>query len=347
MSAHQNSFNLNLKHRLPIRSSDGSEHKKARFHSLLVVLLVPLLTNCGTLPGPGPTPEQIAWRSKGVEIRTFKTEDDKELAYVVHRPEEHNPRGAAFIYLHGIESHSGWFDVAAEQLAARGYPVYSLDRRGSGLNRENRGYISGHVEKGISLVEDIRQAVELARASGTINEIYLIGLSWGGKYVMAYDATYPDAVDGMILVTPGMKPSVDLSMIEKTAVMIDSIFSRTRQHRIPIEAEMFTTTPEHLQYIKNDPLKLHTASAAFLMQSRSMDKLVKKMDDGKHPPMLVILAGKDQIIDNEATRKLVTRDPSRHVTVVEYPDQTHSIQLDAPVRLADEIVGWIKTLPDR
>ena len=347
MDAHQKGYNLNVKHSLYGSRSDGPEQKNARVRLWPVVLIVPLLTNCGTLPGPGPTSEQIAWRSRGMEIRTFQTEDDKELAYVVHRTEEKNARSAAFIYLHGIESHSGWFDVAAEQLAARGYPVYSLDRRGSGLNRENRGYISGHVEKGISLVEDIRQAVELARTSGTINEIYLIGLSWGGKYVMAYDATYPDAVDGMILVTPGMKPCVDLSAIEKVAVMIDSIFSRTRQHRIPIEPEMFTATPEHLQYIKNDPLKLHTASAAFLMQSRSMDKLVKKMDDTKRPPMLVILAGKDRIIDNDATRKLVTRDPARLVTVVEYPDQTHSIQLDAPERLADEIVGWIETLPDR
>jgi alpha-beta hydrolase superfamily lysophospholipase len=347
MSAHQKGFGLNLKHRPHSRRADGPEPRKVWLRSLLAVLVVPLLTNCGTLPGPGPTSEQIAWRSRGVEIRTFKTEDDKELAYVVHRPEEYNARGAAFIYLHGIESHSGWFDVAAELLAARGYPVYSLDRRGSGLNRENRGYISGHVEKGIRLVDDIRQAVERARASGTINEIYLIGLSWGGKYVMAYDAAYPDAVDGMILITPGMKPSVDLSMSEKIAVMIDSVFSRTRQHRIPIEPEMFTTTPEHLDYIKNDPLKLHTASAAFLMQSRSMDKLVAKMDDIKRPPMLVFLAGKDRIIDNEATRKLVTRDPARRVTVIDYPDQTHSIQLDAPERLVADIVDWVETLPDR
>lgn len=317
----------------------------SRINVLLIALFSPLLCQCGSVPGPGPTPEQIAQRSKGLEVETFETYDGEELAYVVHRPRRLNPHRAAFIYLHGIESHSGWFDLAAEQLADRGYPVFSLDRRGSGLNRENRGYISGHVDRGTDLVEDVHRAVEITRSSGRFDEIYLIGLSWGGKYVMAYDATYPNDVNGMVLITPGMKPKVDLSLIEKLGVITDSVFAPTRQHPTPIEPEMFTTDPEHLQYIKDDPLKLNTASAAFFMQSTRMDRLVAKKDDARHPPMLVFLAGKDRIIDNEATRELVTRDPRRSVKIIDYPDQTHSIQLDAPERMTRDIVLWIDSLP--
>ena len=310
-------------------------------------LVVVFLSHCGSMPGPGPTASQIAQRTRGVEVGTFTTRDKRELAYVVHRPGRLDPRRAAFIYLHGIESHSGWFDEAAERIAARGHPVFSIDRRGSGINRENRGYVSGHVERGTSLVEDIHDAVGIAKASGRIDEIYLIGLSWGGKYAMAYDAIHPDEVDGMILVTPGMKPKVDLTLFEKAAVFTDVVFAPKRQHRIPIEPEMFTTDPEQLGLIRNDPLKLHTASAGFMWQSLRMDKMVERMDDGKHPPMLVFLAGKDRIIDNQATREFVTRNPNRSVKIIEYPDQTHSIQLDAPDRLARDIVRWIDTLPDQ
>ena len=98
-----------------------------------------------------------------------------------------NSRRAAFVYLHGIESHSGWFDLAAEQLADRGYPVFSLDRRGSGLNRENRGYISGHIDDQSTLVDDVHRAVEITKSAGKFSEIYLIGLSCRGKYAMPYD----------------------------------------------------------------------------------------------------------------------------------------------------------------
>jgi alpha-beta hydrolase superfamily lysophospholipase len=305
------------------------------------------LTHCGSAPGPGPSADDIARRTRGVEIKTFRSDDGKDLACVIHRPRRPDPRRAAFIYLHGIESHSGWFDKAARQIAGRGFPVVCLDRRGSGINRENRGHVSGHVERGFSLVEDIHRAVGIARASGKVDEIYLIGLSWGGKYAMAYDAIHPDEVDGMILITPGMKPKVDLKPLEKAAVFTDVVFAPKRQHRIPIEPEMFTTDPQQLAYIKNDPLKLHTASAGFMWQSLKMDKLVEREDDGKHPPMLVFLAGKDRIIDNEATRELVTRNPNRQVKIIEYPDQTHSIQLDAPDRLARDIIRWIDTLPDQ
>jgi acylglycerol lipase len=311
------------------------------------ILVTGFLSHCGSMPGPGPTAGEISQRTRGVEVRTFRTQDKRELAYVVHRPSRPDPRRAAFIYLHGIESHSGWFDDAAERIAARGYPVFSIDRRGSGINRENRGYVSGHVERGTRLVEDIHQAVGIAKASGKVDEIYLIGLSWGGKYAMAYDAIHPDEVDGMILITPGMKPKVDLTPIEKAAVFTDVVLVPKRQHRIPIDPEMFTSNPEQLRLIRNDPLKLHTASAGFMWQSLRMDRLVEKMDDGKHPPMLVFLAGKDRIIDNQATRSFVTRNPNRTVKIIEYPDQTHSIQLDAPDRLARDIVRWIDTLPDQ
>ena len=269
-----------------------------------------LLCQCGSPPGPGPTPEQISRRTKGVEVATFKTNDGRELAYVLHRAKRMNASRSAFIYVHGIESHSGWFDHAAERLAARGYPVFSLDRRGSGINQRNRGFIPGHVERGTDLVDDIHRAVELLRGSGRIDHVYLIGLSWGGKYVMGFDATYPDVVDGMVLVTPGMKPKVDLRASEKLAVFTDIIFAPERQHRIPIEPEMFTTTPAKLDYIKNDPLRLKTVSAGFLLQSIRIDKLVERRDDGKHPPMLVFLAGRDRIIDNAATREVLTRDPA-------------------------------------
>jgi acylglycerol lipase len=320
--------------------------QKTKFLPLLLGIVCPILTHCGSVPKPGPSSDDIARRTRSVEVKTFRSADGKELACVIHRPQRPHPRRAAFIYLHGIESHSGWFDDAAKRIAARGFPVVCLDRRGSGINRENRGFISGHVERGTSLVEDIHQAVGIARASGKVDEIYLIGLSWGGKYAMAYDALHPDEVDGMILITPGMRPKVDLKPLEKAAVFTDVLFAPKLQHRIPIEPEMFTADPQQLAFIKNDPLKLHTASAGFMWQSLAMDRLVSKTDDGKHPPMLVLLAGKDRIIDNAATREFVTRDPKRNVTVIEYPEQTHSIQLDAPELLARDVLRWVSALPD-
>lgn len=324
----------------------SKSHQTKRFRDgLLTCLLLLLLCHCGAPPGPGPSPEQISERLGGLEVGTFTGSDGKELGYVVHRARRLNPRRAAFVYLHGIESHSGWFDLAAEQLARRGYPVFSIDRRGSGINREHRDFTSGHVESGVRLVDDVDRAVQAVRDSGKFHEVHLIGLSWGGKYVMAYDAAYPNRIDGMVLITPGMKPKVDLTAPQKAAVFVDMIFAPERQHPVPIKTEMFTTQPEQLAYIRNDPLRLHAVSAAFLRQSIRMDRMVERKEDREYPPLLLFLAGRDRIIDNDATRRLVTRDPGRAVKIIEYPEQTHSIQLDAPDRLARDIIRWIDALP--
>lgn len=274
---------------------------------------------------------------------TFLAADGTELGYVVHRPPNGSVKDTAFLYLHGIESHAGWFAEAARLLSADGYPVYSIERRGSGINRENRGCPSGHVPRGVDLLEDLHRAVRNARLHSGARGLYLIGLSWGGKYAMAYDVRHPGEVDGLILITPGIKPKVDVGICEKLAILRDAIFAPERPHKIPIQPEMFTTTPRLLDFIKNDPLRLRTVSAAFLWQSRGMDRLLDRRGSTPHAPVLIFLAGNDRIIDNDATRRFLARYRDHDLRIIDYPDQTHSIQLDAPERLVRDIIAWVES----
>ena len=43
------------------------------------------------------------------------------------------------IFLHGIQSHGGWYPRSCSKVAAAGYEVFFLERRGCGLNSEARG----------------------------------------------------------------------------------------------------------------------------------------------------------------------------------------------------------------
>jgi len=275
------------------------------------------------------------------EIRTFLAPDGKGLAYVAHAPEREAADGTIFLYLHGIESHAGWFRDAAELLRQAGHFVYCLDRRGSGLNRENRGHPSGHVPRGVDLLDDLHAWIDHLRARHPRRRLILTGLSWGGKYALVYDLVHPGLIDGLVLITPGLKPKVGLGFGETLAVLRDLLVSPARQHRIPIQPEMFTATPRHLDFIRHDPLRLHTVSARFLWQSRRLDWRLKRAQENGHAPVLLFLAGKDRIIDNEATRRVFARRSGREVKILEYPDQTHSIQLDAPDRLTRDILAWV------
>ena len=51
-----------------------------------------------------------------------------------------SPTRAVILYLHGIQSHGGWFEGSASRLAQAGLAVLLPDRRGSGRNQIARGH---------------------------------------------------------------------------------------------------------------------------------------------------------------------------------------------------------------
>ena len=50
---------------------------------------------------------------------------------------------AEVVFIHGIQSHAGWYTHSSAQLSRAGYSVSFLDRRGSGMNEQDRGDAPG------------------------------------------------------------------------------------------------------------------------------------------------------------------------------------------------------------
>lgn len=310
-----------------------------------LLLLVPVAA-C-TLPGSvalDPTVEPVAYYTPGPEGSSareveYVTADGSRLGFMEYRAPE--SRGA-LVYLHGIESHAGWFAAAAEALCASGFDVYCLDRRGSGINRENRGFISGHVDRYEILLEDIETVVRDLRSR--YERLYMIGLSWGGKLALSYSLTHPGELDGLVLITPGLVARVRPGLLDLAGIFCCAFPFPTVQFETPIEPEMFTTTPEYLEILRRDPLRLTHASARFYYQSLRLDHLVDDLIEENRCPIELFLAGKDRIIDNEAVVDLLRRGAGGPLEVVLYEDQTHSVQFDATEPLVRDIVTWIEAV---
>lgn len=274
---------------------------------------------------------------------TFRMSDGMDLGCVVHEPL--TPRHTGIVYVHGIESHAAWFDAVAGLLADDGYPVCCMDRRGSGINRENRGHASGDVPADVDLLDDLHMVLRGFRAAHPrLKAVVLIGLSWGGKYAYAYAVRHAREVAGLVLLTPAIKPKVDLGWGEKVSVLLEQRWSPATYHRVPIHAAMFTDTPHHQEWIRNDPLRLRSVTARFLWQSRRLDRMIARAPRLEGLPVLAVLAGRDRIIDNPATRRFLTTAVRPPPVILDYGDQTHSIQLDAPERLVRDLTGWLEPL---
>ena len=77
--------------------------------------------------GSGPVNQRYASSAQPLDIldttareATFLADDGKELGYVHYKASGASSE-VALVYLHGIESHAGWFKMASERLQARGF----------------------------------------------------------------------------------------------------------------------------------------------------------------------------------------------------------------------------------
>ena len=311
---------------------------------ILLLLLCPLQAACqqsDRVPTATQAPPQatqyVLEPSLAGEEREFLTADGSTLDYIAY-----TAPGAdtALVYLHGIESHAGWFAQAATLLQARGYDVFCLDRRGSGINRENRGFVSGHVDQYQVLFDDIHTFIAPLRER--YQRVILTGLSWGGKLATAHALAYPDDADALILITPGLSALVDVSLPTKLKVLLFAQIAPKSEIASPIAPEMFTTTPRYLDYIENDPLRLTHATARFYWQSSRLDRYIDANITRLDKPVLLFLAGHDRIIDNAGVLELLQRASLPQFEVIDYPDQTHSVQFDDPATLVQDMDHWLR-----
>lgn len=272
-------------------------------------------------------------------IRTFRASDGARLRY---QSFEHEHPEAVLVYLHGIESHGGWFHLCAAELRRRAMTVHLLDRRGSGLNRADAGFPDGHAGSFRILVDDVLAFAATLPRPGP--PIHLIGLSWGGKLAVASALARPGFFRSLILVTPGLRARVDLPLRDKLRVALGVAFRPRLPVAIPIEAEMFTRTPEPLAAIRSDPLRLHRATARFFLESRRLDRHIDRHIGDLALPILLVLADREEIIDNAGVLALLKR-ARAPLTLREYGGLGHSVQFEAPDRLAEDIAAHVRSLP--
>ncbi len=274
------------------------------------------------LASPRPLPEDR--RPQRVILRL---PDGYETGVYIHQSAETTGR-LPVLYLHGIQSHPGWFFGSGAYLAERGYPVFQVTRRGSGAGEDDRG----HAESPAQLLDDIDASCRFITARTGCGMVHLLGVSWGGKLLAAYAcrrATSRRTIASLTLVAPGIAPQVDVSAVTKLKIAVSLLIQPRRMFDIPLnDAEMFTDNEPMCEYLRRDPYRLYCATARFLYVSRRLDGMLRRCRSGSLTvPAALILALRDRIIDNPATRAAVERLTAGAATVREF-DGDHTLEFE-------------------
>lgn len=268
-------------------------------------------------------------------IETFTASDGYVLHYRHYLPATRQ-RGQ-IVAIHGIQSHGGWYSASCQYLARVGWEIFFLDRRGSGLNELHRGDTPSYRR----LLADLDEFL----SAHCPKPPFLLAISWGGKLAVALEHLLPGSTAGLLLLTPGFCPRVRPSLWERLAIAGSWLFAPTTRFTLPLdEPGLFTLNPPWMEFIRNDPLGLRKATARFLVESRRLDRLMLKAHRTIRVPVLLLLAGRDRIIQNEPTREFVELFPTYDCRILEYPEASHTLEFEPdPLPIFRDIERWLET----
>jgi alpha-beta hydrolase superfamily lysophospholipase len=242
------------------------------------------------------------------------------------------------VFLHGITSHSGWYDGSSAHLAGHDIEVHFLDRRGSGLNADQ----PGDIDRWTTWIDDVAAYLEQL---GRTLPVALCGISWGGKLAAAVARRHPGLVAALGLICPGLYSPHEPGVLKRAALRAPAParFRERRRLGIPLDRPaLFTDNREARKFIAEDPLSLRQVTWRFASEDRQLTHYARQAAPYLHMPMLLMLAGRDRIVDNRRTRAFFHRTGAENRTLIEYPHAAHTLEFEPdPRRYFDDLTDWI------
>lgn len=231
------------------------------------------------------------------------------------------------LYLHGIQSHGGWFEWSASILARSGYTVILPDRRGSGLNDTARGDTPSWQR----WIDDLDEIANWAAAEFHATRFDLVGVSWGGKPAVMWAVSNPDRVRRLLLIAPGLFPAVDVGWRARFQIGRALLTDPGREFPIPLnDPALFTDNPAGRRFIADDPLKLTHATARFFWNSRQLDRRLSRLcPNDVRAEIMLLLAERERIIHNALTDKWANRITAGRVVTRTLTGTAHTIEFEA------------------
>jgi len=276
-------------------------------------------------------------------IASYRTSDGYEIKYRHWSAQSEQPRGYV-VALHGIQSHSGWYDFSCSKMAHAGYEVAFLDRRGSGLNSRQRGDAL-HVDR---LINDVAQFINQQRYQRDPQApLILLAVSWGGKLAATVTARHPQLVDALALLDPGICARIEPTRWQLLQLKLAELSGITaRRVDIPLtDPALFTQSKEWQKFITNDPFRLHDVTIQFLLANRQLDEEVKRSAEQISCPTLLLLAGQDRIIDNLATENYFQRLAAEQKKCITFPNAAHTLEFEENRKeIFTTLINWLDSL---
>lgn len=191
---------------------------------------------------------------------TFNNKSGLKIFTRTWLPEE-GTRGVIVI-VHGLNSHSGYYQWVADQFITLNYAVYALDLEGRGQSEGERFYVQSVYD----YVNEVDQLVDTAKAAHQGLPVFVLGHSAGGVVSCLYALEHQEKINGLICESFAYQvPAPDFAL----AILKGLSHIAPHLHTIKLKNEDFSRDAAVVEAMNNDPLIAHESQP-----SKTMEQLV-------------------------------------------------------------------------
>lgn len=260
------------------------------------------------------------------KIIKFKASDGEFIHIRWWRPKKVK---GTIIVLHGMGDHSGWYNEFIDHFHLKGYEVYAMDRRGSGLNPSNKGDVIDYRV----WERDIKEFIK----SKKLKKVTLVGISLGSLLALSFALKHPNYVKDIILIVPALKNKLKMNLFLEVSILFAIVFNPTKMFQIPCPTKWVVADEKYIKKIRKDPLNDRYFTARFFREVIRMRHYVFKNYHKIHVPQIVFLGEDDHIIENNYTIKFF-----KDSKIIIYKGAQHGIVFGNIKGLANDIDEWLK-----
>jgi len=256
--------------------------------------------------------------------------------------EHFRPRGEArlgLIMVHGFSAHCGLYRHVGAAMAAQGMAVTQFDCRGHGRSGGRRGHVGDFGE----YLDDLAAVVAWARQEHNHLPWALQGHSLGGAICLAFvlDEAYAEQPHRLVLAAPWLKLRMSVPAPKRMAANVAAAVCPTLTMANGLCARDVSRNPLVVAGFDKDPLVHHVASAGWFMATLRAQARIRARAEKLRLPTLLLLAGEDRIVANEANLALA-KAAGANVNVRCYDGLYHELFLEPEAEsVLGDIASWL------
>lgn len=211
---------------------------------------------------------------------------------------KHAEASSLLIIVHGIGEHIARYQHLAEFLTRQGVVMAGYDMRGHGLSEGPRAY----VRRWSDYISDLKVFVENTLKNWQDLPVFYLGHSLGGLILTDFLIKYNPTVTGVILSSPALKVSEDLSpILQKLAPVLSALVPKLKT--VPLDVQHISRDSSVVQHYKNDPFIYHDGVRArtggeVLKATKRLQASISQF----HYPVLLMHGTADKLTDPEGSR---------------------------------------------